>query len=152
MEATAATNTTQAPTYSCRNTQTIWQRLMEPDQSGDLATLIGLKTASVAAGLNISNEWETFTMRTSSQRLAAVRKSEAMLLASVNCSNLCLNRGSYLPPQHHKTSGRYCPASTGSNTGRLKWMLLLSYYKEVKMTVNLQASHYSYKNFHFKFY
>lgn len=37
------------------------------------------------------------TMRTSSQRLAAVRKSEAMLLASVNCSNLCLNLGSYLP-------------------------------------------------------
>lgn len=37
------------------------------------------------------------TMRTSSQRLAAVRKREAMLLASVNCSNLCLNLGSYLP-------------------------------------------------------
>lgn len=36
-------------------------------------------------------------MRTSSQRLAAVRKREAMLLASVNCSNLCLNLGSYLP-------------------------------------------------------
>lgn len=35
-------------------------------------------------------------MRTSSQRLAAVRKSEAMLLASVNCSSRCLNLGSYL--------------------------------------------------------
>lgn len=37
------------------------------------------------------------TMRTSSQRLAAVRNREAMLLASVNCNNLCLKRGSYLP-------------------------------------------------------
>lgn len=36
------------------------------------------------------------TMRTSSHRLAAVRKREAILLASVNCSNLCLNLGSYL--------------------------------------------------------
>lgn len=36
------------------------------------------------------------TMRTSSQRLAAVRKREAMLLASVNCSSRCLNLGSYL--------------------------------------------------------
>lgn len=35
-------------------------------------------------------------MRTSSQRLAAVRKREAMLLASVNCSSRCLNLGSYL--------------------------------------------------------
>lgn len=35
-------------------------------------------------------------MRTSSQRLAAVRKSEAMLLASVNCNSRCLNLGSYL--------------------------------------------------------
>lgn len=39
---------------------------------------------------------QIITMRTSSQRLAAVRKREAMLLASVNCSNLCLNLGSYL--------------------------------------------------------
>lgn len=38
----------------------------------------------------------TVTMRTSSQRLAAVRKREAMLLASVNCSSRCLNLGSYL--------------------------------------------------------
>lgn len=38
-------------------------------------------------------------MRTSSQRLAAVRKSEAMLLASVNCSSRCLNLGSYLQGQ-----------------------------------------------------
>lgn len=43
-----------------------------------------------------SSRW-VVTMRTSSQRLAAVRKSEAMLLASVNCSSLCLNLGSYLP-------------------------------------------------------
>ncbi len=36
------------------------------------------------------------TIRTSSQRLAAVRNREAMLLASVNSRSLCLNLGSYL--------------------------------------------------------
>lgn len=45
------------------------------------------------------NSRRIITMRTSSQRLAAVRKREAMLLASVNCSNLCLNLGSYLPAE-----------------------------------------------------
>lgn len=47
-----------------------------------------------------------FTMRTSSHRLAAVRKREAMLLASVNCSNLCLNLGSYLPME--RIASLYC--------------------------------------------
>lgn len=42
---------------------------------------------------------QVLTMRTSSHRLAAVRKSEAMLLASVNCSSRCLKRGSYLPTE-----------------------------------------------------
>lgn len=45
----------------------------------------------------VINCGRNITMRTSSQRLAAVRKREAMLLASVNCSSLCLNLGSYLP-------------------------------------------------------
>lgn len=35
-------------------------------------------------------------IRTSSQRLAAVRKREAMLLASVYSRSFCLNRDSYL--------------------------------------------------------
>lgn len=54
------------------------------------------------------NRGRIITMRTSSQRLAAVRKREAMLLASVNCSSLCLNLGSYLPMEKDTSHFHLC--------------------------------------------
>lgn len=63
------------------------------------------------------------TMRTSSQRLAAVRKREAMLLASVNCSSLCLNLGSYLPRDEGACHFSLCALNT-RQSNNIRWRRL----------------------------
>lgn len=52
------------------------------------------------------NKNDVLAMRTSSQRLAAVRKREAMLLESVYSRSFCRNLASYLKKGNKKKKGR----------------------------------------------
>lgn len=63
------------------------------------------------------------TMRTSSQRLAAVRKREAMLLASVYSNNLCLNLDSYLEERQSQSNMCKWRNTQPPRWSRSKWML-----------------------------
>lgn len=84
IDATAAIRTIQAPMYSYRE-----------------KTSLFLQVQCLCIIFVLSEELEQLcdeklTIRTSSQRLAAVRKREAMLLASLNSRSFCLNLASYL--------------------------------------------------------
>lgn len=107
----------------------IW--VQQGEQLSIIIIIIVLSSTNNNNNNNRSHWRRLITMRTSSQRLAAVRKSEAMLLASVNCSNLCLNRGSYLPAHHHNTSVKsYSPSWTDSDCEGLNCILTpLNYIK-----------------------